>query len=414
MPGNTRPSSLLRPLRRLSDRVLEAPDLESLAGLLTRDLPAALGVSEATLLIWNRKLDSFESLSLGETRRTRLRLGENPVPAPATRFLLSEGTVLETPGGAGEGMLMPLLARSGLVGMLVLGGRRSRRRVPFRERDARALSDLAARAALSLENHLYHAELVATERMAALGTMAGMLAHDLRSPMTVIRGYAETLLEPGVPPETVRERAEVVVQMVDRLERMTRETLDFARGGARLALRPIRLPELAEELLSRLRGEFPGLEIRAAVDLPDTVARVDVDKLGRVLGNLAANSRDAMGGQGRLNVSAHLVRDPRDDAEGEERLELVLSDEGPGVPPEIRERLFEPFVTAGKKGGTGLGLAVARRFVEDHGGTLECLPLSPGAHFRVSLPLPPPEAPGATGTESPAGPAALPPAAGSR
>ena len=70
---------------------------------------------------------------------------------------------------------------------------------------------------------------------------------------------------------------------------------------------------------------------------------------------------------------------------------LVLADEGPGVPAEIRESLFDPFVTGGKKGGTGLGLAVARRFVEDHGGTVELLPegAGPGARFRIVLPLQP-------------------------
>jgi signal transduction histidine kinase len=66
---------------------------------------------------------------------------------------------------------------------------------------------------------------------------------------------------------------------------------------------------------------------------------------------------------------------------------LVLADEGPGVPAEIRERLFDPFVTKGKKGGTGLGLAVARRFVEDHGGRIELLSDGPGARFRLVLPI---------------------------
>ena len=74
-----------------------------------------------------------------------------------------------------------------------------------------------------------------------------------------------------------------------------------------------------------------------------------------------------------------------------DQLVLVLRDEGPGVPAEIRERVFEPFVTLGKKRGTGLGLAVARRFVEDHGGTLELLPTpARGASFRFGLPLAPP------------------------
>jgi signal transduction histidine kinase len=70
----------------------------------------------------------------------------------------------------------------------------------------------------------------------------------------------------------------------------------------------------------------------------------------------------------------------------------VFADEGPGVAPEIRDRLFQPFVTSGKKGGTGLGLAVARRFVADHGGSLELWdgePIARGAHFRIVLPLVP-------------------------
>ena len=96
-----------------------------------------------------------------------------------------------------------------------------------------------------------------------------------------------------------------------------------------------------------------------------------------------------MGGHGRLHLSAELLGGHGPEAP---RLRLVLADEGPGVPQEIRDRLFDPFVTRGKKAGTGLGLAVARRFVEDHGGTLELLPeaAGPGARFRIVLPLPPP------------------------
>jgi signal transduction histidine kinase len=92
-----------------------------------------------------------------------------------------------------------------------------------------------------------------------------------------------------------------------------------------------------------------------------------------------------MGGKGRLHLAAELASPSAGD--GAPRLVLTVADEGPGVPPEIRDRLFEPFVTRGKKSGTGLGLAVARRFVEDHGGTLELLPEGPGARFRIALPL---------------------------
>jgi signal transduction histidine kinase len=200
--------------------------------------------------------------------------------------------------------------------------------------------------------------------------------------MTVIRGYAESLLE-AVEPDSVRSRAELIVRMVDRLERMTSETLDFARGGGRLARRLVDVGAFLEELAAGLERELRGLEMRREIHLPaETVASLDTDKLRRAVGNVAANARDAMGGRGRIILAASTVT-----IGAEPRLQLMLGDEGPGVLPEVRERLFEPFVTLGKKAGTGLGLVVARRFVEDHGGTIELLPREPGAWFRILLPL---------------------------
>jgi signal transduction histidine kinase len=281
------------------------------------------------------------------------------------------------------------MARGGLAGMLVLGPKRRHGSLPLRPSEARLVSVIAARSALALENHIYQKELISSERMAALGTMASMLAHDFRGPMTVIRGYAETLLEPGLGPGEVQARASLIVEAVDRLERMTGETLDFARGGARLARRTVSLPVFLTELSRGLSSELPGVEVVRAFEVPpDTTASLDVDKLRRVVSNIAANARDAMGGTGRIHISA---RTRAADGEGDE-LELVLADEGPGVAPEVRERLFQPFATFGKKKGTGLGLAVARRFVEDHGGTLDLLPDAEGwkgARFRIALPLRP-------------------------
>jgi signal transduction histidine kinase len=374
--------------RRLADQVLELPDLEGLSHLLTQELPRTLGLSGATLLLWDRKLNSFQAVASGETRIKNIELGQEGVATPEARYLISEGELIETAGGSGEGALLPLMARSGLVGMLVLGGRKDpRRRGLLTASELKMLSVVSARAALALENHLYQRELIATERMAALGTMASMLAHDFRGPMTVIRGYAECLLDAGVSDGEVKSRAELIVQMVDRLERMTAETLDFARGGGRLARRPVVFPDLLEEWGAELAQELPGLEVVRDLRIPpNTHGFIDADKLRRVIANIAANANDAMGGRGRLHMIAHVVEEPG--AQNESlRLVLVLRDEGPGVHPDVRERLFEPFVTRGKRGGTGLGLAIARRFIEDHGGTLELLSSGPGAAFQISVPL---------------------------
>jgi signal transduction histidine kinase len=291
------------------------------------------------------------------------------------------------------------MGRSGLVGMLVLGPPSPRKKPPLRPAEARLVSTLATRAALVLENHLYFTELVATERMAALGTMAGMLAHDFRTPMTVIRGYAELLRDEAATDE-VRQRAQAIVGMVDRLDRMTRETLDFARAGGQLSRRTVDVARLVDEILGSLEGELPGLSVVRHVEVPAELnAALDTDKLRRAVFNIAANARDAMKGTGRLHATA-AVEDERRAApsrrksEGPPWLVLTLADEGPGVPPAIRDTVFEPFVTAGKKTGTGLGLAVTRRFVEDQGGTVELLPRAPadtvGASFRIRVPLPSP------------------------
>jgi signal transduction histidine kinase len=146
---------------------------------------------------------------------------------------------------------------------------------------------------------------------------------------------------------------------------------------------------VVEALAADLEEQLPGLEVLRDFRVPPgTKASVDVDKLRRAVGNIAANAHDAMGGRGRLHFDAELQDGGGPDA-GQSRLVMVLADEGPGVPEEIRDRLFDPFVTRGKKGGTGLGLAVARRFVEDHGGAVELLPQGAGhgARFRIALPL---------------------------
>jgi signal transduction histidine kinase len=375
----------------LADETLHATDPQDLARLLTQTLPTVLDLDKAALLLWDRKVETFEGLSQGEGGVHPVGFGEGGVQAPEARYLIADGQVVETPG-PGDGSLVPLMARSGLVGMLVLGPQRHRRRLPFRPAEARLLSVIADHSALALENHLYQKELIASERVAALGTMAGMLAHDFRGPMTVIRGYAETLLEDGLPGQEVRERARLIVDSVDRLERMTGETLDFVRGSTKLVRRTVVLTSLVKELATGVSEELPGLDVTTDVDLPGGMsAALDVDKLRRAISNIAANACDAMGGRGRLALQARIEPGPPGHGPSEAWLALLIADEGPGVADAIRDNLFQPFATFGKKKGTGLGLAVSRRFVEDHGGTLELLlnrpPPEHGARFRIALPI---------------------------
>jgi signal transduction histidine kinase len=367
--------------------VLEATGGDEVARLLTHELPRAAGARGASLLLWNRRADAFERPEGDAGQLVAVLPRQESLEPPEAAFLVTDGQLLRTAARGTHGVLVPLLARSGVVGMLFLDVSAGRRRAPFRPGEARLLSTLATRAALALENHLYWRELLATERMAALGAVAGMLAHDFRTPMTVMRGYAEMLLDS--PDAAARENARLIVGMVDRLDAMTRDILDFARSGATLARRPMKVEALLAALVAMIRDELPGLDVRVTDGAPAaTTVAVDIDKLRRAVFNLAGNAREAQGGAGTLHLATALVGEGPD-----ARLVLDVADEGPGVPEEIRDRVFEPFVTRGKKTGTGLGLAVTRRFVEDHGGTVELLRDAPppggakGARFRLTLPL---------------------------
>jgi signal transduction histidine kinase len=384
-PDVTRDSLTLLELDQLGHTLFEARGLPSLATVLVGSLKKALQVRSAELLIWDRKLAVFETLSRGGTRLRALRPEPPKGAAPKARYLISGGELLTTALTRGATTLLPLLARSGLVGMVVLGPRPSRKGRPYTQKEVRSLEEVASRAALAIESRLYEAELVENERLAALGTFASMLAHDFRGPMTVIRGYAETLIEEDPPPapQIVASRAALIVEMVDRLERMTHETLDFAKGGGRLVVRRTSASDLLDGLLDAARKQLPKLPIvedRGGVPEGTTLA-ADLDKLRRVFLNLAGNAAEAMKGTGRLFVTARVEGGREGD-----HLVLELKDEGQGVPDAIREHLFEPFVTHGKAGGTGLGLALTRRFVEDHKGTIELLDARPGATFRIRLP----------------------------
>lgn len=217
------------------------------------------------------------------------------------------------------------------------------------------------------------------ERLAAVGQMLSGVLHDLRTPMTIISGYTQLLAEE----ESAAERAQLakrVEKQVEHISAMTRETLAFARGERELLVRKVYLQHFCREVEEYLRKEFEpcGVELRMKVSYAGTV-RADENKLKRVVYNIARNAAQAMPGGGRFTLTVERDADI---------LVLRFEDTGPGVPPEIADRLFESFVTAGKSGGSGLGLAIVKRIVDAHGGTVSFRSRrDEGTTFEVRLPL---------------------------
>ncbi len=211
----------------------------------------------------------------------------------------------------------------------------------------------------------------------ALARMAAMVAHEVRNPVGVIRGAVELIQARGGAglPARDREALADILGEAERLRRLTEDFLDLTREPA-LSVAPVDLAELAAEATRALARSHPAVAVTLAV--PAMRVSADPGRLRQVLANLLVNAAQA---GAREVVLRGTVAGPR--------ARLEIADDGPGVAPEMRERLFDPFET-GRADGTGLGLGISRRIAERHGGALRLLSRDrPGAVFELTLPLAP-------------------------
>jgi two-component system, NtrC family, sensor histidine kinase HydH len=229
------------------------------------------------------------------------------------------------------------------------------------------------------------AEARRSERLAALGQLSAGLAHEIRNPLGVIKGSAEMLTQKlQASDELARELAGYISTEVNRLSALVTEFLDFARP-LHAQLHPADLVGLLDRVLQIVAGRWPGKPVRVARHYANGLPLVPLDEslCEQAFLNLVQNAYEAMedhGGTLRVDVQPAT----KDDREG---VELRLSDTGPGVPDELREEIFNPFVTT-KKTGVGLGLSIVSKIVDGHHGSIhvENAPEG-GARFTIFFPL---------------------------
>jgi two-component system chemotaxis response regulator CheY len=242
------------------------------------------------------------------------------------------------------------------------------------------LAILADQAAASLDNVRLLEERVASERLSAIGRMISALAHDLRNPMTAIKGYAGMFEAFDLPRDREKECGRLIQEECDRMSAMLEEVLAFSRGEhIRLNLAPVDVDDLASHIRRLVEPVFQARRIEFRTDLNcGSAVLVDLERITRAILNVVDNSIEAMEGGGTFVLSS-AVAGPS--------VELALEDTGRGIPEEVQARVFEPFFTHGKAKGTGLGMAIARRIVEEHGGTIG-LRSEVGRGTRITLTLP--------------------------
>jgi signal transduction histidine kinase len=221
------------------------------------------------------------------------------------------------------------------------------------------------------------------QRLDTFSRLAAEIAHEVRNPLGSILLNTELLEEElheciHASPE-VKRLARAVGAEAERLGLLTNEYLTFARLP-HLTGTSQSLGAILEEVACFTRGEAARAKVDVMVHADsDACAVVDSKLVRQLLLNLIRNAVDAMPTGGRIDLRA---------ARSRERVVVDVSDTGPGVPPSLRESIFDPFFST-KPQGTGLGLAVARRVARDHGGDLTLLPADCGAHFRLDLPADP-------------------------
>ncbi len=217
------------------------------------------------------------------------------------------------------------------------------------------------------------------ENLALLGETAAAVAHELKNPLVAIGGFAQRLHRDLEPDHPHRPKLEIIVDQVAHMEQMLREMLDYSRP-LELNLAPQALDELVEEVMGLCALLAQEAEVALVSRLEDgpTPTVMDSARIKQVLLNLVQNAVQASPRGGTVEVRAR--------RQGRQAV-VEVSDQGPGVPPEHRAKLFSPFFTT-KQGGTGLGLAISRKIVVAHGGRLELDEARcQGSTFVMTLPL---------------------------
>ena len=222
-------------------------------------------------------------------------------------------------------------------------------------------------------------ELKRNERLAALGEMAAGVAHELRNPLSSIKGLALLLKSKFTANSTDREAADILVREVERLNRSIGELLDYARPD-RLEKATVSLNEIVGKALTLLRvdADAAGIEIVTEYCPPPDLVHADQDKLSQVFLNLLLNAIQAMKNGGILQVAT--VRDPG------RQLLCRIQDSGCGIEADLLPKIFDPYVTT-KSSGTGLGLAMSVKIIEEHGGRID-ISSTPGQGTTVVVALP--------------------------
>ena len=275
-----------------------------------------------------------------------------------------------------NGIVAPLEGVDAHLGAAGLFGHKNAR--SFDQDDLELLRLLSSNISTAVRLHSAATARERTERLTAIGRLLSQVVHDFKTPMTVISGYAQLMVDS----EDRSQRsayAEEILRQFELVTSMQREVLEFARGERSIFVRRVYLARFFHDIVRQIEREIAGLPIEMVTQVDaKATARFDEARISRAVHNLVRNAIEAMQDKGgRLTLRAW---------SNAETMTIEVSDTGPGIPAAIAGRIFQSFVTANKPGGTGLGLAIVKKIVDEHKGMVDVESTDRGATFRIHLP----------------------------
>jgi signal transduction histidine kinase len=225
-------------------------------------------------------------------------------------------------------------------------------------------------------------ELMKKERLAAVGGLASKIIHDIKGTVTPLKIYSENLDQLSDEARTIG--INTIKHSINRIMRICEELLEYVRGTPLvLRKRHVKVNEFIESEVEVLRDMLTRskIELQLALNFNGS-ARIDEERMGRVIQNIIANAKDAMPEGGTLRIETGM--ETIDDSPS---LYVRIIDSGCGIPEELQQKIFEPFVTVGKEKGTGLGLSISKKILEEHGGKI-VVQSSPGNGSTFTLIVP--------------------------
>ncbi len=390
---------------RESTRILE---LETLVERVVETLAATLGVRVAAVYVANVEkgftLDGISGKGASKlpnvlSREHPLVLGLGDVREPVVREELElrgdvrlprGGSLLASMAEAGVDLALPLRSPEQVEGLILLGRRESG--AMYSSEDIDVLELLASQVSIALENARLYADLKRSreiiqrsDRLAAIGTMAAGLAHEIRNPLVSIRTFTQLLPERIEDEEFRNTFLDLTLSEVDRICLLINELLAFARP-APAELQHVDLNDCLERICllldNQARGASVTLECVETAGLP--VVTADEDQVKQVVMNVILNAIQACSSGGSVRVTTASVL-----SFSEPRVSIRIADDGPGIEQDRLAHIFDPFYTT-RTEGTGLGLSIAHQLVEKHGGAIDVeTELGVGTTFVISLPTEP-------------------------